>query len=764
MDTKKGVFVLKVFQKKHHIEVSAFERRGPVRDFVEHRFSQEEVHKHCQGITDLFKKSNSLGKVSAHDLRDLKALGQLLYDELLPLSAKQRLSKTQAEYLILDIDDKLNHLPWELLFDGNRFLCLRFSMGRIVHTKCDPKIAATVRRSFKLPLKMLILFDPQGNLGESYAEGEVSEGESILDCFAEQDLLAIDYKSSPIDSDYIKMYLRDYDFVHYAGHAEYDAEDPAKSGWLLSDRKLLATDIVKMAGDEKALPALIFSNACQSGITGKWKTANLYDLARAFLLTGVQHYLGTLWDILNKPSSHFALSFYKELAKENSVGEALKNARLGLIKEYGEDTIIWASYILYGDPTINYLKAASAKRETKEPLATTQSMAGLEQDIRRGPAPARSISPKRPSRLKKAFVLGGIVSAMLLIWMLGNLRHSQDDTLLKQRYSLALKYLNEGNYEAARNMSQKIEELSPQAGYSHILSGDELFNRGQIKAAIFEYTKAAEAAEAPNWEKALAYNRLGRGYSKQEEHEKALTNFDKAIDYDDQNPESYSNKGVILKKMGNYKAAQKQFDKALELNPQDRLAALFKKEAEQRIANLEDSARQRRVDKLINDLVEAYHRPKIIRPEAKPKANAPLTVTFLDFKCKGDMTGREGEDDYLLLKIMGYLGDTGKVKVVERQLIERLLEELKLGSSELANPQVSTKLGRILAAKLIITGNIIRAGGNIRVGMRLIETETTAIRGAIAESLDRKLPLDEIAERLANKIMEKITDELVVSD
>ena len=134
----------------------------------------------------------------------------------------------------------------------------------------------------------------------------------------------------------------------------------------------------------------------------------------------------------------------------------------------------------------------------------------------------------------------------------------------------------------------------------------------------------------------------------------------------------------------------------------------------------------------------------------------PLTITFLDFKSKGVMTSREGEDEYILLKIMDYLRAAGEVKIVERQLIERLLEELKLGSSELANPQVSAKLGRMLAAKLIITGSIIRDGDSIRVGMRLIETETTTIKGALAESLDKKLPLDKVAKRLANEIMEKI--------
>jgi tetratricopeptide (TPR) repeat protein len=219
--------------------------------------------------------------------------------------------------------------------------------------------------------------------------------------------------------------------------------------------------------------------------------------------------------------------------------------------------------------------------------------------------------------------------------------------------------------------------------------------------------------ETPYRQKALAYNRLGRSYTSQGENDQALISYDKAISYDAQNPELYSNRGLILKKMGNYEQALEQFEQALKINPQDKLAALFKQEVERSLTNLDNSERQQRLDSLINNLVEAYHRQKTIPPVVEEKTAESLTITFLNFKGKDTMSGRAGEVEYILLKLMDYLGNTGKVKVVERQLIERLLEELKLGSSELADPRVSARLGRILAARLIVTGSIVRGRVNL---------------------------------------------------
>ncbi len=104
------------------------------------------------------------------------------------------------------------------------------------------------------------------------------------------------------------------------------------------------------------MPVLVFSNACFSGRTQEWQIKEVfekevYGLANAFLHSGVSHYIGTFWEILDSPSSLFAIEFYRTLTRNASVGKALREARLKLIERMGKNNIIWASYMLYGDPT-----------------------------------------------------------------------------------------------------------------------------------------------------------------------------------------------------------------------------------------------------------------------------------------------------------------------------------------------------------------------------------------------------------------------------
>ena len=73
-----------------------------------------------------------------------------------------------------------------------------------------------------------------------------------------------------------------------------------------------------------------------------------------------------------KPGSHFAIEFYKHLFSGVCVGQAVLNARHALVDLYGEETIIWASYVFYGDPTFNYMDQI----EVKSPEISEQKSAG----------------------------------------------------------------------------------------------------------------------------------------------------------------------------------------------------------------------------------------------------------------------------------------------------------------------------------------------------------------------------------------------------
>ena len=64
-----------------------------------------------------------------------------------------------------------------------------------------------------------------------------------------------------------------------------------------------------------------------------------------------------------------------------TIGEALRQARLAVIREYGEETIVWASYLLYGDPAFNYIDQIK-RMETRAEKPESSHVPLPETDVR----------------------------------------------------------------------------------------------------------------------------------------------------------------------------------------------------------------------------------------------------------------------------------------------------------------------------------------------------------------------------------------------
>ncbi len=315
----------------------------------------------CNEIRSILNRTHRRSDIAGRLIEDLKKAGQDLFDELLPPKAKKIILSTASRTISLDIDDRLIHIPWELLYDGAHFLCRKFSMGRVVSTKQN--ISGSKVREVNTSLKMLIIADPRKDLTAAYQEG-ITVRDGLIGM---EDTLKVDLISSRVDMQTVRRNIRDYDIVHYTGHAEYNTDDPAKSGWLMSDGTWTAREIREITGDTP-FPFLVFSNACHSGRTGEWSInakyeQEIYDLAGAFLHSGVTHYIGTFLEVQDTPGALFAVEFYKALAKGVTIGEAVRDAREQLVESIGEDNIIWASYMLYGSPSYK-IPASQLQAET----------------------------------------------------------------------------------------------------------------------------------------------------------------------------------------------------------------------------------------------------------------------------------------------------------------------------------------------------------------------------------------------------------------
>lgn len=104
--------------------------------------------------------------------------------------------------------------------------------------------------------------------------------------------------------------------------------------------------------------------------------------------------------------------------------------------------------------------------------------------------------------------------------------------------------------------------------------------------------------------------------------------------------------------------------------------------------------------------------------------NQRMSLTVLPFEQKGNLTevGLSFQDN-----LTHSLVNRNRFRVVERDLLERILEEQKLSQTKLIERSTALSVGRLTAAQSIITGSIVETRQGIEVVARMIDTETSEI-------------------------------------
>jgi class 3 adenylate cyclase/CHAT domain-containing protein len=746
------VLNLEISLEKDRLKISAGETSGrevsTVRHYEEIPISRNRIGGLCTEVVETLNSVNRKGRLTRDVLTKLREVGQLFRDELFTPDVKEKIRETKADHLVLNLDDQLVHIPWELIHDGHDFLCQRFNMGRLVRTR-QPVLGTRVR-SLGRPFKMLVLVDPKGDLGGAYQEG--TQIRDFMD--KHKEFVSVSFRSADITKDFIRQKIRNFDLIHFAGHAEYNPEDPGESGWRLTDGTLTAKDIMKMAGTA-AMPALVFSNACQSARTEEWRIKErfqdeIFGLANAFILAGVKHYIGTFWEILDEPSSRFSLECYKKALSGMTVGEAVRQARLALIKEYGEDTIVWASYLLYGDPTFNYMEMVlAAEADSPSKPVSMPSLDGVPRTRE------QVIDFGKEEIVKKKKVWSGLavgIAALILFVFFGYPGLFKTDTDKIEQEILG--YYHTGQYDKALAVSKTLAEKNPKLSLPFLIEGNVSLRRGKIDAAEHAFQGALEAATGTAFQRAEAMIGLGRIASLRKEQDKALEYYQKATEAAPGSRSGYLSQALFLEDKGDYREALSLLEKARAMEPEDPTVTGMADEIRKKAIYLEDQEKQARIDGLVKELLESMKSP----PRALPWdgwTSSPLTVWILDFQTQG-YSLQEGEERLLAAGISEELLQGSRVQLVERQLLEKLLEELKLGTSNLADQSTALSLGRLLAAKLILRGQVVYSGPQTQVSMRIIETETGRISAAVNETFGSAVPLSTVAAKLSGILVDKL--------
>jgi len=102
-------------------------------------------------------------------------------------------------------------------------------------------------------------------------------------------------------------------------------------------------------------------------------------------------------------------------------------------------------------------------------------------------------------------------------------------------------------------------------------------------------------------------------------------------------------------------------------------------------------------------------------------ASDKLKVAVLDFRTVGDNASLgEGAAEILRTTLM----ETGKYTIIERGMLKQVLEEQKLSLSGVVNPQDAAGVGKILGAKLVAVGSVVRLGESYTLNIRFVDVGT----------------------------------------
>jgi CHAT domain-containing protein/Tfp pilus assembly protein PilF len=707
------------------------------------------ISRRCRQMVQYINQANRRGALSSEVLEQLQETGQLLRDDLFSATIKERLNSEAGKTLVLSIDEDLAHIPWELLHDGSRFLGQHFITGRVVRTR--QPLASAAARPLSFPLNALVLADPAGDLSAAYEEGLAIRDRMEL----RPDLLQTSFRSDGVGSEFLKAKLRRYDLVHFAGHVD------SGEGWRLTRDWLGAGAVRAMAGTG-SMPALIFANGCQSAgsrntqVQGRFQS-DLFDLANAFLVSGVKHYIGTFWDIPDEAGRLFALCFYQELLAGRSVGGAVHAARLSVIEQFGEASIIWAGYLLYGDPTKVYFPEtpASAQPENDASIRSVRTSADVaaqtrspEDTLRLGKTQRRRRS--RAPMLAAAILLAAVFCYGFLQWLPGP---PEKEPAYAQE---ALSAFHAGRFEQVREICYDLQDHHPQRPLGFLLMANVCFYEGDLRNARALYEQAVQANQGPDMEKAEAFIGLGRIASVHGETGRALDYYDKAARLAPANERPIVAQAILLEEAGKPARAVELLQKAKPVSSDSQTLDALLLQLQADAAAAADHERQKRVDRLIRELTGRL-RTKDDAPEKVPPPGKerPLTLWLADLETVG-YSLREGTATLLTSGLQDKFLKAGPFQLVERSLLHRVMEEIRIGSSDLADPSTRLQLGRLAAAHVILAGSVVHTGPALQVTLRCIESDTGQIFAVANGRFNEHDPIAEMVNLLAEDLIEKI--------
>ncbi len=236
-----------------------------------------------------------------------------------------------AAHLVIAPHGSLHNLPFQALFDGERYLIDEFTISYApsasVYAVCQARTAPTGNGSLILGIPdeaVPLVREEVEAVAASLPNSKLFLGPSATaECLRE-----MGQRSR---------------FIHIATHGYFRRDSPMFSGIRLGDSYFSLYDLYQLK-----LPAeLVALSGCSTGLNVVTAGDELLGLARGMIHAGVETSLLTLWDVQDRSTAQLMKYFYGQMAVTHTKAQALQKAMQRLKSEYSHP-YYWAPLILIG--------------------------------------------------------------------------------------------------------------------------------------------------------------------------------------------------------------------------------------------------------------------------------------------------------------------------------------------------------------------------------------------------------------------------------
>lgn len=283
-------------------------------------------------VADLHKWSRGLGLVRDTARARVHEIGAMLRDEFLGIGT-DIVASLRPTALLLEIDETILGLPWELLLDDHdRPYSTLVPTGRVVTTGDRPEPPRDPLAD-DAELTVLVVV-PDSDL--PLVGDELDAIKALPERVGTVNVTVEPLVGRDATTDRLAAALagRSVEIVHFAGHGT--GGDTA--GLQLTDGWLRPTQITEFTW--RAPPYLVFASTCESALVTPGSRLVARDqaggLPSAFLARGVEAFAGHYWPVGDVAAAEFAHVFYDTLFREQNVGVALHTARQALRPDFDQ--------------------------------------------------------------------------------------------------------------------------------------------------------------------------------------------------------------------------------------------------------------------------------------------------------------------------------------------------------------------------------------------------------------------------------------------